>query len=207
MEPDGQLRCISREDAAREGGETDDAEVIARVIAGDRDLFRILVARYGLLAKRTAVLSGAAGDADDVVQEAFVAAFRALPRFRTGEPFRPWLLRIVVNRSRNVIRSRHRARTLVDRVASWHLGALEEDPAVGALSAERRDALVRALGHLRQPDREILVVRFLLDLSEADAAQMLKLPKGTVKSRTARALQRLRVTLVELNVEAGIGHG
>ena len=206
MEPDGHRRCIGRQDAALEGGETDDAEVIARVIAGDRDLFRILVTRYSLLAKRTAVLYGAADDADDVVQEAFVAAYRALPRFRPGQPFRPWLLRIVVNRSHNVVRSRHRAQALADRVATWHLGALEGDPALGALSAERRDALIRALGYLRPPDREILIVRFLLDLSEADAARMLKLPKGTVKSRTARALQRLRATLVELNVEAGIGY-
>jgi RNA polymerase sigma factor (sigma-70 family) len=197
---------VGRRTLRGRGAKTDDAEVIARVIAGDRDLFRILVTRYGVLAKRTAVLCGAADDADDVVQEAFVAAYRALPRFRTSEPFRPWLLRIVVNRSRNVVRARNRAQTLADRVATWHLGALEEDPAVGALSAERRAALVRALGHLRPPDREILVVRFLLDLSEADAARMLKLPKGTVKSRTARALQRLRVTLVELNVEAGIGY-
>ncbi len=181
--------------------------MIARVIAGDRDLFRVLVSRYGLFAKRTAVLYGAADDADDVVQEAFVAAYRALPRFRAGEPFRPWLLRIVANRSRNVVRARNRAQTLADRVATWHHGALEGDPAVGALSTERRDSLVRALGCLRAPDREILVVRFLLDLSEADAARMLKLPKGTVKSRTARALQRLRATLAELNVEAGIGHG
>jgi RNA polymerase sigma factor (sigma-70 family) len=188
-------------------GETDDADVIAGVIAGDRDLFRVLVARYGVLAKRTAVLYGAADDADDVVQEAFVAAYRALPRFRTGEPFRPWLLRIVVNRSRNVVRARNRAQTLADRMATWHHGVMEGDPSLEALSSERRDALVRALGDLRPPDREILVVRFLLDLSEADAARMLKLPKGTVKSRTARALQRLRVTLVELNVEAGIGYG
>ena len=194
-------------DAVQEGCETDDADVIARVIAGDRDLFGILVARYGLLAKRTAVLYGAAADADDVVQEAFVAAYRALPRFRTNEPFRPWLLRIVVNRSYNAVRARNRAQTLADRVATWHNGALDSDPAVGAISTERRSALVQALGRLRPPDREILVVRFLLDLSEADAARMLKLPKGTVKSRTARALQRLRVTLAELDVEAGIGYG
>jgi RNA polymerase sigma factor (sigma-70 family) len=181
--------------------------VVAQVLAGDRDLFRILVARYGVLAKRTAVLYGAADDADDVVQEAFVAAYQALPRFRRGEPFRPWLLRIVVNRSRNTVRARNRAQVLVGRVASWDQGALEWDPVAEALSVERRDALVAALGCLSAADREILVVRFLLDLSEADAALMLKLPRGTVKSRTARALQKLRLVVAELNVEAGLGHG
>jgi RNA polymerase sigma-70 factor, ECF subfamily len=181
--------------------------VIARVLAGDRDLFRILVTRYGVLAKRTAVLCGAGDDADDVVQEAFVAAYQALPRFRKGEPFRPWLLRIVVNRSRNAVRARNRAQVLADRAATWDPRGLEWDPAEGALSAERRDALVAALSSLSAPDREILVVRFLLDLSEMDAALMLNLPKGTVKSRTARALQKVRVVVAELNVEAGLGHG
>jgi RNA polymerase sigma-70 factor (ECF subfamily) len=200
------LRCTGRDDAG-EGGETDDADVIARVLAGDRDLFRILVTRYGVLAKRTAILYGAGDDADDVVQEAFVAAYRALPRFRKGEPFRPWLLRIVVNRSHNAVRARNRAQTLADRVATWDQGALEWDPAAGALSAQRRDALVAALGCLSAADREILVVRFLLDLSETDAAVILNLPKGTVKSRTSRALQKLRLVVAELNVEAGMGHG
>jgi len=181
--------------------------VIARVVAGERDLFAILVTRYGVLAKRTAVLHGAGADADDVVQEAFVAAYRALPRFRSGGAFRPWLLRIVVNRSINAVRARSRARALADRAVRWD-SALEWDPAAGAaLGVEQRDSLVRALGRLGASDREILVVRYLLDLSEADTALMLKLPKGTVKSRTARALQKLRLVLAELNVEAGSTHG
>ena len=75
------------------------------------------------------------------------------------------------------------------------------------LGVERRDCLVQALGRLPRADREVLVARYLLDLPEADAALMLKLPKGTVKSRTARALQKLRLVLAELNVEAGIAHG
>jgi RNA polymerase sigma-70 factor (ECF subfamily) len=180
--------------------------VIARVVSGERELFRILVTRYGSLAKRTAVLCGAADDADDVVQEAFVAAFGALSRFRAGEPFRPWLLRIVVNRARNVVRARNRAQALADRMAAWDHAALVWDPAAGALSAQRRDVLLQGLGRLSAPDREILAVRFLLDLSEADAAMMLDLPKGTVKSRTARALQKLRLVLAELDL-TGLAHG
>jgi RNA polymerase sigma-70 factor, ECF subfamily len=181
--------------------------VIARVVAGDRDLFRILVTRYGLLAKRTAVLYGAGDDADDVVQEAFVAAYRALPRFRAGEPFRPWLLRIVVNRSHNAVRTRNRAQALADRSVGWDVGALGWDPAASALGAEQREVLVRALGGLPAPDREVLVLRFLLDLSEADTAVVLKVPKGTVKSRTARALRKVRLIAAELHLEAGITHG
>jgi RNA polymerase sigma-70 factor (ECF subfamily) len=189
------------------GAGTDDAEVIARVLAGDRDRFRNLVTRYGVLAKRTAILCGAAEDADDVVQEAFVAAYRALPRFRPQEPFRPWLLRIVVNRSHNAVRARNRAQALAGRVAIWDQRGWDWDPAAGALSVARREALVAALGALPAAYREILAVRFLLDLSEEDAALMLGLPKGTVKSRTARALQKVRLVLAEVDVEAGVGDG
>ena len=187
------------------GANTDDADVIARVTAGERDLFRILVARYGALAQRTAILCGAGSDADDVVQEAFVSAYKALPRFRTSEAFRPWLLRIVVNQTHNTIRARQRARILAHRAASWHDDVLGDQPATNALSVERRTTLVRALGELRAADREVLALRYLLDLSEAETATALGLPKGTVKSRTARAVDRLRDVLAEHRVEVGAG--
>jgi RNA polymerase sigma-70 factor (ECF subfamily) len=189
------------------GDDTEDAEAIARVMAGERDLFRILVARYGALAQRTALLCGAGADADDVVQEAFVAAYRALPRFRTELEFRPWLLRIVVNQARNAVRGQRRARALADRAATWHLDVLGDEPAGNAVTVERREALVRALGHLRAADREVLALRYLLDLSEAETAVALGLPKGTVKSRTARALERLRAVLADRRVDVGAGDG
>jgi RNA polymerase sigma-70 factor (ECF subfamily) len=179
--------------------------VIARVIAGERDLFRVLVARYGTLAQRTAVLCGAASDADDVVQEAFVSAYQALPRFDVRESFRPWLLRIVVNQTHNTTRARNRARKLADRAATWHIDVTGDEPAGNALHVERRDELLHALGQLREPDREILALRYLLDLSEAETAIALKLPKGTVKSRTARALRRLRDVLDVQRIEVGVG--
>lgn len=184
---------------------TDDADVIARVLAGERDLFRVLVARYGAIAQRTAVLCGAGVDADDVVQEAFVAAYRALRRFRTDAPFRPWLLQIVVNQTHNVVRGRQRARALADRAALGHVDVIGDEPATNALSVERRAALLQALAELRTTDREILVLRYLLDLSEAETATALGLPKGTVKSRTARALDRLRGVLADSKVQVGAG--
>lgn len=175
------------------------------MIAGERDLFRVLVARYGALAQRTAILFGAGTDADDVVQEAFVSAFRSLRRFRAGAAFRPWLLQIVVNKAHNAVRGRQRARALVDRAAQWHSDVLGDEPAGNALTVERRAALVRALSDLRPSDREILALRYLLDLSEAETATALGLPRGTVKSRTARALDRLRGVLADGKVEVGAG--
>lgn len=152
------------------------------------------------------MLCGAGSDADDVVQEAFVSAYRALPRFRVSEPFRPWLLRIVINQAHNAVRRSNRARTLASRAAGWPIETvLHDTPTASALSAERREMLVRALGELRESDREMLAMRFLLDLSEAETATALKLPKGTVKSRTARALDRLRQQLAGHDLEVGIG--
>ena len=75
-------------------------------------------------------------------------------------------------------------------------GTAEPDPADSVLEAERRRHLVDQLRHLDARDREVLVCRFLLDLSEAETAETLGLPRGTVKSRTSRALGKLRGRLV-----------
>ncbi|HEY7173863.1 MAG TPA: sigma factor-like helix-turn-helix DNA-binding protein, partial [Micromonosporaceae bacterium] len=102
-------------------------------------------------------------------------------------------------------RARNRARKLADRAATWHIDLTGDDPAANALHVERRNELLHALGQLREPDREILALRYLLDVSEADTAIALKLPKGTVKSRTARALRRLRDVLDAQRIEVGVG--
>jgi RNA polymerase sigma factor (sigma-70 family) len=69
------------------------------------------------------------------------------------------------------------------------------DPADSAMAAERRQRLVEVIGRLDQRDRDVVVCRYLLELSEAETAAVLDMPKGTVKSRTARALARLRTRL------------
>src|SRR5215469_12786117 len=94
----------------------DDAEAVTRARGGDLDAFAVMVARYTLRAHRAAFLLGAGEEADDVVQEAFVKAFRHLSRFRAGEPFGPWLLRIVANETRNLTRSRRRREALALRL-------------------------------------------------------------------------------------------
>ncbi len=127
----------------------------------------MLVARYTLRAHRAAWLLGAGEDADDVVQEAFVKAFRSLPKFRAGEPFAPWLLSIVANETKNLLRS---------------------------------------LNALPDRERQALVCRYFLDLSEAETAQVLQWPLGSVKSRTSRALGRLR-GLVVTEDQGRVFHG
>jgi RNA polymerase sigma-70 factor (ECF subfamily) len=175
----------------------DDAEAVARARGGDLDAYGVLVARYTLRAHRAAFLLGAGEESDDVVQEAFVKAFRHLSRFRAGEPFGPWLLRIVANETRNLTRSRRRREALALRLCTAESeGTAANGPVDEVLAAERRAGLVAAVNALPDRERQVLVCRYFLDLSEAETAQVLAWPLGSVKSRTSRALSRLRGQLV-----------
>jgi RNA polymerase sigma factor (sigma-70 family) len=145
--------------------------VLARVRAGDREAYAELVRRHAPVAVRTAVLLGAGTDAEDVVQEAFVKAYASLDGFRDGAPFRPWLLRIVVNETRNLQRAAGR-RTARERTA-WQrtvplLLAGQDDPASAALSRERRAELVEGLSRLSDAHRQVVACRYLLELDEAE---------------------------------------
>jgi RNA polymerase sigma-70 factor (ECF subfamily) len=184
-----------------EATELDDAAAVARARSGDLDAYEVLVARYTAPAHRAAVLLGAGAEADDVVQEALVKAYRQISRYRGESGFRPWLLAIVANETRNLHRSRRRRDGLVLRAAAREgPDPVGPDPADSAVAVERRQRLIEQLRLLDTRDREVLVCRYLLDLSEAETAVTLGLPKGTVKSRTARALTRLRGRLTVLEV-------
>jgi RNA polymerase sigma-70 factor (ECF subfamily) len=192
---------VSRLDRATEW---DDAAAVTRARAGDLDAYEVLVARYTAPAHRAAVLLGAGADADDVVQDAFVKAHRQISRYRGESGFRPWLLAIVANETRNLHRSRRRRDGLVLRAAAREDPAPSSpDPAESAMAAERRQRLVDQIRLLDAPEREVLVCRYLLDLSEAETATTLGVPKGTVKSRTARALAKLRNRLLVEEVPGG----
>lgn len=167
----------------------------------------MLVARYTLRAHRAAWLLGAGEDADDVVQEAFVKAFRALPKFRAGEPFAPWLLSIVANETKNLLRSRHRRNALTLRLSAMEPDTATPDtPFDEAVAGERRARLLAAVNALPDRERQALICRYFLDLSEAETAQVLRWPLGSVKSRTSRALGRLR-GLVPAEDQGTVSHG
>lgn len=172
----------------------DDAEVIERSLTGDVDAFGVLVGRYRVLAHRTAVMFGAGDEADDVVQEAFVKAYRALGRFRLEAEFRPWLLRIVVNETKNLHRSRQRRDGLALRGSDLEESFNPEDVAV---SRERQGRLLARVRGLPEKDRQVVTCRYFLELTEAETAAVLGWPKGSVKSRTSRALAKLRSAMSE----------
>ena len=197
-------RRWEKERTKRLSGE-DEAELVARARAGDAEAYAGLVRRHAPVAVRTAALLGAGADAEDVVQDAFVKAYRTLGRFRAGAPFRPWLLRIVANETRNLHRSagRRAARERRAWKSTEPLLLAAEDPLETALGHDRRTELVRGLAVLSPPQRQVVTCRFLLDLDEAETAAVLGWPRGTVKSRSHRALARLRDELAAIRTEVG----
>jgi RNA polymerase sigma-70 factor (ECF subfamily) len=169
--------------------------LVERACRGDPAAFEELVLAYQSLAFRTAfVIAGDAADAEEAAQDGFVKAHRALRRFRRGQPFRPWLLAIVANEARNRRRSRGRRAALALRAAAEPGGA-GNDPEEAALAAERRERILTAVERLRDDDRDVLACRYLLELSEDETAAALGIARGTVKSRTHRALSRLEEEL------------
>jgi RNA polymerase sigma-70 factor (ECF subfamily) len=151
---------------------------------------QLLRASEGDARRLAHVLSG--GDGDDAVQDAFVKAWYALGRFRGDAPFRTWLLRIVANEARNRRRSSGRRSARELRIAEPRTAP---SPEVSVLDDERRRALLAAVDALPAKLRDVVACRHLLELSEAETAATLGLPVGTVKSRLARALERLRASV------------
>ena len=135
-----------------------------------------------------------APEAEDAAQEAFVRAYRAIGRFREG-PFRPWLLKIVMNESLNRAKSRKRRAAVAERAAAGVPQTWSIDETV--ISRERADQVRRALEALKEQERTIIYLRYFLMLSEQELALYLGCPAGTVKSRLHRSLGKLRDVVVD----------
>nr|WP_206440289.1 RNA polymerase sigma factor [Streptomyces scabichelini] len=202
------LRRCNKSVRTREGGRiADEAAVIARVRAGEPEAYAELVRAHTGIALRAAVALGAGADAEDVVQQAFFKAYCSLGRFRDGAAFKPWLLSIVANETRNTVRTAVRQRTVVGREAALveaePLIPESADPAVAALEVERRKALLAALDRLSEEHRLVVTYRYLLEMDEPETAQALGWPRGTVKSRLNRALRKLKRLLPDFEPREG----
>jgi len=172
-----------------------DGAVIQAVRNGDAEAYAALVERYQTVAFRTAYLVVRdAATAEDVTQDGFIRAYRQLSRFQLGQPFRPWLLRIVTNLALNEVRARGRRRGLLGR-----LRPIEEPsipgPARAFEQSERQRTLLTAIARLRHDDQVVLYLRHFLDLPESEIATTIDQQPGTVKSRLSRARTRLRAVI------------
>ncbi len=199
---------------ARVDEAAEEQPLIAAAREGDPAAFAALLERHQQMAFRVAYLLVRDTDgAQDVTQDAFLRAHRALHTFREGEPFRPWLLRIVSNLAKNELRSRARRARLRDRMARV-LPAQHEGGSDGLIAileqADRRSTVRSLLDGAPAADREVLLMRYVADLSEAEMADVLDVAPGTVKSRLSRARARLRETIEQSHpwlVPAHLGGG
>ncbi|HVB29901.1 MAG: RNA polymerase sigma factor [Gemmatimonadaceae bacterium] len=172
-----------------------DALIVERVLAGDVEAFATLVERYRERCARYAMhMLGNREDADEVMQDAFVRAYRSLARCEDPERFGAWLFRILVNRCRTAgARRARRARTfLADETAL--MTASEDHPAeVWAW----REEIERALAELRPEQREAFLLKYVEGLGYDEMADLTGVGVSALKMRVMRACDRLRVLLKE----------
>jgi RNA polymerase sigma-70 factor (sigma-E family) len=170
------------------------------IAEADRAITAMYDTEYHSLVRMSAVLLGDVGAAEEVVQECFIAVHAAWRRLRDIDKAMPYLRRSVLNRSRSLLR--HRI------VADRHAPASEPDTGgpraggpgtgsaeQGAIAWFERSAVIAALRGLPSRQREALVLRFYLELSEEEVAAVMKISRSAVKSHTARGQAALRSVL------------
>ena len=177
------------------GGYTDDALFVIRAAEGDEDAFAVLVQRHapGLIRLATSLL-GAASEAEDAVQDAFISAWRRLPEFQGRASFGTWMYRIVTNRCLNALRAR---RPLTPLEAVGDVAAAEYTTSPARIT-EARDAvreLRQALDLLSPEQRACWVLRELDDRSYEFIADTVGISQEAVRARVFRARRCLTQTL------------
>lgn len=174
-----------------------DQQLALRARRGNEGAFQMLVSRYrGKLLAYLRHLGASHDEADDLLQDVFIKAYRALARFDARRRFSPWVYRIAHNEAVNLLKRRNR-RALV----SWEdiansndkieIADLSETPEEMIEGEERRDAIHRALGLLSHEHREILVLRYYHDKSYSEMSEILGRPENTIASMLNRAKKKL----------------
>ena len=170
----------------------DEATLIRHAANGDAAAWEPLVlAHQEAVFRLSYLLLGDPDDAEDIAQETFLRAWNHLKRFDTTRPLRPWLLSIASNLASNRRRSAGRYLSALTR-------AFRNEP-ISSTSIEEKSTrhleasqLWKAVQTLNVPEQQIVYLRYFLELSVAETAEVLKIAEGTVKSRLSRALERLR---------------
>lgn len=182
----------------------EEKDLICRAARGDAEAFRQLVEAYQTPAYRLAARMCGPDSAEDVTQEAFLAAWRALPEFRGDCRFSTWLYRLVSNAAIDCLRreKKHRDTGDVDDLELPDGGpSLQEQ----AERSDTRAAVRRALDRLSPEHRQVLLLRFMQELDYGEIARALNVSEGTVKSRINRAKSKLREVLAAGNFfDAGL---
>ena len=173
----------------------DDRALIDAVRAGDREAFGILVDRETRSVYRACLrILGRPHDAEDVTQESFIAAFRAIRTYRGDGSMRGWLLRIATRLAFRRLAQRRPSADL-SSVAEPVLADASAEPARMVVAIESQRAVRDAVASLPEPYREVVALRFFADLSLGEVAEATGRPLNTVKTHLRRGLERLRPVL------------
>jgi RNA polymerase sigma-70 factor (ECF subfamily) len=177
-------------------------DAIERVLDGDVSAYRRLVDRHARRVHAIAYrMLGSTSDADDVTQQAFVAAFDALEDFDPSLPFSSWINRIAINLAKDQLKSKKRTEvSLPDGLpdSAAHLGGRIPDPEGEAERGELRSKLEEALASLSVKDREVLVLKDVEELSYQEMRDVLRRPITALKIRVIRARLKLRGVLQKM---------
>lgn len=170
-------------------------EAIQRCQDGEREAFRPLVERHQDVVFGTAYhLTGNAALAEELAQEAFLAAWQGIRGFRLGRPFKPWLMRILVN----TVLAQRRQRSVETTPMEASGGAADGDNPAAVVEAQaERQRLQRAINGLSPEHRQVVVLRYFAELTVPEVARASGVQEGTVKSRLYRAHQALRQRLTD----------
>ena len=193
----------------KEGPPTATDEVlIAQACNGEAEAFGVLVTRYeGRLYNFLVRYTGNRETARDLCQEAFLKAFKGLPGFRVGAPFKPWLYRVAVNTANSHLRRGSRREVGVETLPEQQrpfdgtTGAQPPDVDAGMLASQDATAVQRALSQLPETYRDAVVLKYVEDFSYEEMSVVLDAKVSALKMRVARGLQRLKELL------EGAGHG
>jgi RNA polymerase sigma-70 factor, ECF subfamily len=186
--------------------EVTDAAVVAQVLAGDRDAFRVLVDRHSRSIFRVVYrMTGNQQDTEEIVQETFLRAYKSLARFELRANFSTWLYRIAVNRTLDFLNARKTQMTKdtyqivdnpgADDSAQIQLPASDPGPDRLLLSAEMKGKIAGALGLLTPAERVAFTMRHMEGRSIEEISQTLNLKASAAKNSVFRAVQKLRQQL------------
>lgn len=205
--PDGQQTVTGS------GADESDLSLVRRVQRGEKGAFDLLVLKYQhKVVKLVMRYVRSPAEAEDIAQEAFIKAYRALPQFRGDSAFYTWLYRISINTAKNAVASRERSPIeydldLQDGESSWEAQSRLRDPDTPeglVLTEEIRQTVNSAIDQLPEDLRTAIVLRELEGLSYEEIATAMACPVGTVRSRIFRAREAIDRRLREV-FEGGLG--
>lgn len=172
-----------------------DADLVRATVEGNEDAFRALCGRYGpVLSAYLAGRTPSRADAEDLLQEVYLKAYRGLPRLNRHQAFGPWMLKI----ARRELAGFHRSRRRTEALDVVGEPVFRDEPIE---AREVSEIVLTALGELKDGYREVVYLRLVEEWSNGEIAGKLGIREGTVRMRAARGIERLKAILKRKGIE------